>query len=319
MINLSKEIKSFTKEFIKEIENHDSIIIFHHINPDGDCLGSQQGLKLWLEKRFPNKKIWAIGSNERLFNFLKWKFEKISDEKILENSLGIVVDANYSNRIVYSDYLKKMKTKIRIDHHPEEDDVDYKLRFVDSSFSSSCEQISLIIKTLDENGIDEKIAPYLYLGIYTDTGRFFYDYTSSRTHELVGWLMDTNFDFEFIHKNLAQRSMDEIKFNKEVLNNYKTYKNVIYYFLSYRKAKKLKLQESSRNRVDFLANIQGYNIWIFFIETKDKKIRVRLRSNDKNIQALAKEYGGGGHIKAAGAMISSPKQIKEVVEKASKL
>ena len=316
-----RDVKKFAKEFVKQIKEHDSIIIFHHIRPDGDCLGSQQGLRKWIENKFPNKKVYTLGSNENLFEFLNFKFDDIPNEDILKNSLGIVVDGNYLNRIIHNDIIleNKIKTLIRIDHHPEDDDANFKLRFVDSSYCSSAEQISHIIKLIDSKSINKDIAIFLYLGIYTDSGRFFYDYTSSRTHELVAWLLQTNFDFFELHKNLSKRTIEEVMFNKYVLSNYKTHKNVIYCFISKKDIEKLKIKEAASNRVDFLANIEGYDIWIFFIENKDGSIRVRLRSSQKDISKLAKEYGGGGHKKASGAIINNVNQIKEIIEKAAKL
>jgi hypothetical protein len=65
---------------------------------------------------------------------------------------------------------------------------------------------------------------------------------------------------QFIHNNLSKRTKEEIIFLKEVLNNYQTKGNTIYYFLSFAKSTELKLSEEKRNRVDFLANIQPYTI-----------------------------------------------------------
>ncbi len=120
-----------------------------------------------------------------------------------------------------------------------------------------------------------------------------------------------------MHKNLSIRTIEELEFNKYVLSNYKTYKNVIYCFISYQNIKKLKLKDSNTNRVDFLANIKGYDIWIFFIQNNDQSIRVRLRSNKFNIAQLAHQYNGGGHKKASGAIIYHENQIIEMVKKAS--
>lgn len=317
----SNVIKEITTKIIDEINNYDNVFIFHHINPDGDCLGSQFGLKNWLKNLFPEKKIHAIGDNENLFNFIKWDFNNdYYDDQTLKNSIAIIVDGNYSDRINSKELFLKIPNKIRIDHHPENDDLDYIIRFVDDSYSSSAEQIAHLIYSFDkENLMTKEIATYLYIGIYTDSGRFFYDKTSSRTHQLTSWLFETNFDFDFIHKNLAKRKEKEIIFLKDVLNNYKTYKNVIYYFISWKKSQELNLEMSEKNRVDFLANIDTYNIWIFFIENEDKTVRVRLRSNEKNVNKLAKEYGGGGHIKASGAIIDSKDKIEELIKKASAL
>lgn len=317
----NNKLSKIAKHFLNLIKNHDYIIIFHHINPDGDCLGSQHGLKHWLKNKFPHKKIYAIGDNESLFSFLNWQFDEIPNNEILKQSLGIVVDANYSNRIKHGELItdNKIKTLIRIDHHPEDDDINFDLRFVDDSYCASAEQISDLIYYIDNKYKNPIISEFLYLGIYTDSGRFFYNKTSERTHSLTSWLLSSQFDFESIHKNLSKRTLKEIEFNKEVLNNFKTYKNVIYYFISNERSKALKLKSSQINRVDFLANIDGYDVWIFFIEDSDKNIRVRLRSNIKNVNLLAREYGGGGHILASGAIIKDKNLIEEIVRKASNL
>lgn len=317
----SNEIKSFIKQFNKEIKNHDHIVIFHHIRPDGDCLGSQHGLKTWIKNKYPEKQVYAIGDNEGLFEYLNFEFDPIPNVEILNQALGIVVDANYSNRIKHNEIIleNKLKTMIRIDHHPENDDIDFKLRFVDPSYCSSAEQIAHLIYLIDKKPLDKRSATFLYLGIYTDSGRFFYDYVSPRTHELTGWLMESQFNFFQLHKNLSRRTINELEFNKIVLNGYKTFKNVIYYFVSLNEIKKLNIEDIASNRVDFLANIEGYDIWIFFIENKDKSIRVRLRSSQKDISKLAKKYNGGGHKKASGAIIYDKKDIEKIVEEAAKL
>ncbi|MBR2998905.1 MAG: bifunctional oligoribonuclease/PAP phosphatase NrnA [Mycoplasmataceae bacterium] len=316
-----KKIKKIARNILREIRKHNYIIIFHHVRPDGDCLGSQHGLKLWLQQKFPNKKIYAVGSNEELFNFLNFKFNSIPSDEILKNSLGIVVDANNIDRIVCNELLieKKLNKLIRIDHHPVEDDFDYFYRWVDSSYCSSAEQITHFIYSIDNKPLNKEIATFLYLGIYTDSGRFFYDYTSSRTHELTSWLFSSNFDFFDLHKKLSKRTISELKLNKYILENYKTYENVIYCFLPFEQIQKIGINQSESNRVDFLANIEGYDIWILFIENNDKTIRARLRSSEKDISILAQEYGGGGHKKASGALLNNVEQIEQLIKKASKL
>lgn len=69
-----------TKELIK----YDSIVIFHHIRPDGDCLGSQFGLRELLRTNFPNKKIYVIGDNKNMFSFLDFKMDDIPTDEILK-------------------------------------------------------------------------------------------------------------------------------------------------------------------------------------------------------------------------------------------
>ena len=315
---MAQTLKAFGKKFFQLVEAHETIVIFHHINPDGDCLGSQFGLKTWLKKLYPTKQIHVVGNNENLFSWLNWDFSD-PETIALDQALAIVVDANYSNRIQNLQLLQQIPTKIRIDHHPEADDLDYQLRFVDSSYCASAEQISDLIFQTQRTTLDATIATYLYLGIYTDSGRFFYDKTSSRTHNLCAYLFSSGFDFNNLHQQLTKRSIQELAFIQDVYKHYKTADQVIYYYLSQAKIKQLNLASQNANRVDLLANIDDYQVWIFFIENPDGSIRVRLRSSTKNVQQLAQQYGGGGHLKASGATLKNKGQIKELVAQATKL
>lgn len=293
-----------------------SFVIFHHINPDGDCLGSQAGLKELILDNYQNKSVYIIGNSNNVLSFMNFQHDLIPNDQILSQSLAIVVDANYSDRIQFKELLhaKKFKAVLRIDHHPCEDDLATKNLFVDSSFSSTCEQICFLAKEFGWK-ISQKAAAFLYCGLLTDSNRFFYDYTSARTHRLAALLFETKFDFYKIHLNLTKRSEKEIKFQCEVYNNYQKKANVLYYFLSLEKAKELNLDEPERNRVDFLANIDNYDIWVFFIEQEDKTIRARIRSSIYPINKVAKLFNGGGHQKAAGALLESANQIELMISK----
>lgn len=302
------------------IRNYKSIVIFHHINPDGDCLGSQFGLKELIIDNFPGIDVYAIGNSKNVLSFMNFKHDDIPNDTILDESLGIIVDANFSNRIQNSEIIidKKIKNILRIDHHIGGDDLNPIYTWVDQSYCATAEQIAELAINLNWK-ITKMSAAYIYLGIYTDSGRFLFDKTSSRTFSLVSELLKTKFNVQFIHNNLSKRTETEILFMKEVLNNYKTEGNTIYYFLTFEKAMELNIPEENRNRVDFLANIQPYTIWIFFIEQENGDIRVRLRSNTYNIHQIAKKYGGGGHEKASGAIIKSKDIINEIVKSANDL
>ncbi|MGL4343138.1 MAG: DHH family phosphoesterase [Metamycoplasmataceae bacterium] len=308
------------KEINKLISQHENIVIFHHINPDGDCLGSQFGLKKLIQDNYLNKNVYVIGNSENVLNFMEFKHDEIPNEDILKNALAIIVDANYSNRIKNSELLLngKIKNILRIDHHPYSDDLNTVFSWVDESYVASCEQITELAMKLNWK-ISQEAAEYLYLGLITDSGRFFYEKTSSRTHEIASFLFKQKINFFEIHKKMSQRSLKEITFLKEVLSNYQYEEKVIYYFLSQDKIKQLKLENNEMNRVDFLANIDNFHIWIFFIEQDDKKIRVRIRSNGPIINKLAEEFNGGGHQLAAGAFLESKEQISVFIKRAISL
>lgn len=72
--------------------------------------------------------------------------------------------------------------------------------------------------------------------------------------------------------------------------------------------------------IDILRNIMGVEIAAFVKEREADLIKVSLRAKtDGNVAAIAAEFGGGGHIKAAGCTLHTDletacNQIKEAIE-----
>ena len=48
-------------EILEKIKQYNRIIIHRHIRPDGDCIGSQSGLKLAIKLNYPEKEVYAVG------------------------------------------------------------------------------------------------------------------------------------------------------------------------------------------------------------------------------------------------------------------
>ena len=48
-------------KILEKIKEYNTIIIHRHVRPDGDCIGSQQGLKQFLKDNFKDKNIYAVG------------------------------------------------------------------------------------------------------------------------------------------------------------------------------------------------------------------------------------------------------------------
>ncbi|QGZ97330.1 DHH family phosphoesterase [Mycoplasma sp. NEAQ87857] len=301
-----------TKELIK----YDSIVIFHHIRPDGDCLGSQFGLKELLETNFPNKKVYAIGDSKGSFSFLNLQMDTVPSDEVLAKSLGVVVDANFKERIEFKEVLDKnlFDQVIRIDHHPNDDDLPANtVRWVDSSYVAADEMIAEI--AIKNNWIiTPKAANLLYLGINTDSGRFLFNNTTSRTLNIAAKLYDAGLDSDFIHTNLAAISLDDLKYQSWLLSTLKTRDGVAYIQNDLATTKQLGKTAQSSVRVNSIANIQGYPIWVQFTEEEDGRIRVEFRSNGPIVRNVAVKWNGGGHERASGAIIDSFDLVEQVID-----
>ena len=97
------------------IKRYDNIIIYGHVNPDGDCVSSARAMKALIKEYFPNKVVYVAGTMP--FNLTNLVNQ--SDDLFLvkrKEYLGICVDLNDVKRIEDSSY-KDAKELAFIDHH----------------------------------------------------------------------------------------------------------------------------------------------------------------------------------------------------------
>ena len=300
---------------IKAIEENDSIVIFGHPFPDGDCYGSQIGLRDCLRLTFPDKKVYAVGSGYHRFHKRLGEMDEIGDD-VIANSLAVLVDGNDLTRMedarVYN-----AKCWAKIDHHVDTGHFNEGPQFIDEDANSTCQIITRLIMKYHYK-INKNIAEALFLGILTDTGRFQYvnDYIS--TFKEVSWLCEQGCEPEALNKILNITYEPLLAFKGYVYSNYvKTEGGVIYLSLSKENLKNLGIPANKAgSMVNLLSNVQGYPIWAFFCENEDGTNHAEFRSNGPAVQPVAARHGGGGHLQAAGVTLSDSKKetIQQIVD-----
>lgn len=303
---------SIQQEILKKIEEFETIIIHRHVIPDGDAYGSSFGLAELIRTSFPEKKVYVVGEE---LDYLKYvgTTDKIEDS-VYEGSLVIITDTSNAARI--SDVRWKLGAfKIKIDHHPFSDEY-ADIEWIDTSYTSTCEMItSLLIENNLE--INDNGARCLFNGIVSDTGRFLFRGVSEQTLRYAAQLLKYDFDMIDLYSNMYTQSKSMIRFKGYALLNFEeTDKGVGYLKLTDEKLRELNIDENSASsQVNTLANIEGIKIWAFFVEDKENNdIRVNLRSSGAAVNEVAKKYGGGGHVQAAGARVNSWDMIDQMIQ-----
>ena len=80
--------------------------------------------------------------------------------------------------------------------------------------------------------------------------------------------------------------------------------------------------EDIEGMVDVPRSIEGNKIALLFRQATTGGIKISFRSSGPvNVNELARQFGGGGHIKASGAMVDGPleRAIREVLRAARKM
>lgn len=300
------------QEIIKKIEEYNTIIIHRHVIPDGDAYGSSFGLAELIRTTYPEKDVYVVGEE---LDYLRYvgTTDKIEDS-LYEGALIIITDTSNAARI--SDERWKLGAyKIKIDHHPFSD-VYADIEWIDTSFTSTSEMItSLLIehnlKTSD-NG-----ARCLFNGIVSDTGRFLFRGVTEQTLRYAAELLKYDFNMVDLYAQMYTQSKSMVRFKGYTLLNFEeTTNGVGYVKLTDELLRELNIDENSASsQVNTLANIEGVKIWAFFVEdTSNQDIRVNLRSSGAPVNEIAKKYGGGGHVQAAGARVKTWDIIDQMIQ-----
>ena len=306
-------------ELIKKIKEYGTIIIHRHARPDGDAIGSQIGLKEAIKATYPYKNVYVVGDMIEKFKFLG-EMDNVSDDTY-KQALAIVLDSG-DEYLVSDERFKTARSIIKIDHHIAKGKWDKACLEIVEQDEVSCASILTKIVFETNMKISDLGAKALFTGIVTDSGRFRYEGTTSKTFELVSKLVKYNFDMDDIYSNIYIEDMNVVKLRAALTLKFKISEKGVAYLMNTQEDIKnynTDFFTISRGMVGIMSGIRGINIWANFTEDENKKVIMELRSNKLNINPIAVKWGGGGHKQASGATINSFDDAYLVIKDLEKL
>ena len=297
----------------EQIANAESIVVFSHVNPDGDTLGSNLAISLMIEKYF-NKKVDSVfvGKLPNIYSYLP-DFERFIDvqniDKNKQYDLAIAVDVASKDRMVFGTQIfDNAKSKANIDHHKT--NIGYAdVNIVDGD--AACVGIILykIFKAWDLE-IPQDVARCIYTSLLTDTGGFKYENTTPETFELAAELVrlgvSPTYEFRACYETKPQ-SM--VQFQAYVVSNTVFYNSGKIAFSKITRSDMSKFNATddyTEGIVEVLRTSKNVEIAAILKETKEGYTKVSLRSKTLDVTPIVMDFGGGGHTFAAGCTIKKP-------------
>ena len=298
------------------IKKHQSIVIFGHINPDGDCYGAQVGLKEVILANFPNKDVYITGTGvPRFFDFLT-KMDDVSDD-VISKSLAILVDGNDLGRMEDMRIANCVEFA-KIDHHIDTGSFTEGPSVVDVNANSTCDMITGFVMDYHLK-ISSLGANALYLGILTDSARFQFVTNYPETFARAKFLCERGAEPNKISEVLNRTDEVSLAAKGYVLSHYqKSEHGVLFIIFDQKTLQKLGISTNhASGLINLLGNVDGYPVWCSFAEYEDGRVRMEIRSNGPIIQPVAVSVGGGGHAHASGGQFPALKQeyIDDVIHK----
>lgn len=290
------------------MEGVKTVGISGHIRPDGDCVGSCMGMYHYLKKCYPDVRIDVFLEDvpaELLFIKDTDKINHDFTSDIESYDLFIVLDSVKERTGGAEKFFDAAKNTVNIDHHVSNPGT-AKNNYIVPDASSACE---LVYDCIDQSKLDATIAETIYTGMVTDTGVFKYSCTSPKTYETAAKLISYGFDFG--------KLIDHVFYEKTYLQNQILGRALLESMLlmdgrcivSVISRQVQQFYGIVGSDMDGIVNQMlltiGVDCSIFMYELEPMEYRVSLRSTEAvDVSKIAKMFGGGGHMRAAGCTIS---------------
>jgi phosphoesterase RecJ-like protein len=292
-----------------------SVALSTHMNADGDGCGSEIALALLLAQRGIEVRIVNPTPWPALFDFLladhSVRDETVRGSAALANVDGLVVlDISDVKRLgSLADTVRTFTgPRIVIDHHVPSQDPPGETIVADTAACATGELVYDLANVLDLE-ITPAIARALYIAMLTDTGGFRFSNTTPRCHAIAGELLDAGVDPEDMYVRVyASAPPGRIQLLAEVLSTLEFDLDAGLAWLSMPAGLLEKYDvrpEDLDGIVEHARSIAGTKMAIFFRDLGHGKVKISFRSTGNvDVNAFARQFGGGGHAKAAGAMVS---------------
>ena len=304
------------------MQDLDGILLFPHVNADGDAIGSCTALCLALRSLGKHAYIMVNEPIPKNLDFLDFGCTTEDDSVLEDVQLSLMLDCNGLNRIPGREAAwERGRLKGCIDHHATSSkDIRYDFKRIEPKSAATGEIVYRLIKDLGAE-ITLDIANCIFTAITTDTGNFQHTNTTSRSHEIAGHLYKVEgFNSKTISALIYdRRSKEAMKMESAVIAGLEFYAGGR---LAVGKVTQKLLAEcgctmdEADGIIQRMMSIDGVEGACLFKETDDCNVRASLRGRSYvNMAKAASCFGGGGHLHASGCELDAPpEQAREIVE-----
>lgn len=302
------------KEVVDALKKSEKILIFTHIHPDGDALGSSVAFKKAMEQYGKKADIVLERPLSPLFECFGDNFIQ-RDEVSDDYDLMVSLDCGDYDRLGKIKDLYTVRT-LSIDHHTS-NTMFADINYVNPKSAATGEIVYSLIKYMGIE-ITKEIADALYGAILTDTGGFMFSNTSYETHIIIAELMNSGADYYTLNKKLMQeKDYHRHLITATCIENMEFYKDgrIAVSVFTNELAKEIGMVLDDTNGLSAVPRtVKGVEVGILITEIVKDTVKVSLRSDSiVDVSVIAEKFGGGGHVRASGITIKN-KDINTVKE-----
>ena len=306
------------------LDGAQSVVVTTHANADGDGAGSEVALAAFLRAR--GTEAWIVNptpfpeSCAFLLPDPAWVVPAKSEEasrRCREADLAVVLDTAEVPRIGRVKALIRDLPKVVIDHHPPGGKPIQGMVFRDTT---ACATGALVFELIERAGgpWNEAIARALYMAVLTDTGGFRFTNTNPACFRVAARLVELGAAPEELYRAAYGRFHPRrFELLRESLATLTVHESGRLAWMTVPKDAYDRLGATVGDLegfVDVPREVAGVEVAMLFRTTADGRIKVSLRSLPPvDVNVIAVELGGGGHVRAAAAVVRGP--LEEAIER----
>ena len=295
-------IEATLDQVVAAIQARRRFVVTSHARPDGDALGSQVAMGLALK---------ALGKEVRLVDAdpPPPPMRELPGVEMIEVTPAIDDPGDAVITMECGDIGRPgvdglaSGFVINIDHHPGNTGFGA-LNWIDLTAAACGEMVFDLIVALGVK-LTPEIATHIYLTILTDTGQFHYSHVTPRTFEICRRCVEAGADPTGLSRTIYDNnSLGRVRLFGAVLNGMELDPTGRIATLVMDRALAARCggtYDDTEGLINFPLTVKNIQAVIFFKETAVDDWRISMRSKGSvNINAIAKTFGGGGHVNASG-------------------
>lgn len=288
-----------------EIRQRRRFVISSHVRPDGDAIGSQLAMAFALR---------ALGKDVRVVNRDAPPAPMLAFPGVSAIEVDSRVD-DPADAVIVMECGDLARTGvegldagfvINIDHHLGNTKYGA-LNWFDVSASACGEMVFDLVRQLGVP-LTPEIATHVYLAILTDTGSFHYSNITPRTFDLCRQCVEAGVDPPAVARSIFDsNNLGRLKLFGAVLSKMELDDSgrLATVFVDARLARDCGgTYEDTEGLINLPLTVKDIRAVVFFKELGADEWRVSMRSKGEvDINAVATQFGGGGHKNASGCTV----------------
>jgi phosphoesterase RecJ-like protein len=302
------------EKVIKEIQNRRSFLVTAHVNPEADAMGSSLALAWSLRKLGKQAQVINRDPIPKILSFLPHQGILTQTAQITSPPDALfVLDCGDIERTGFFDGRTPPDFPvINIDHHVTNKNFGT-VNWVDPDAAATAELIHDLDRAM---GIEltPEISICLYTAILSETGFFAYSNTSPKVLKIAADLIERGVDPWMVAQKVRENSIGRLHLLGGLLLRLEQTQDGKIAWISVTQEDFKKTGTTAEDTEEFVGyprTLKGVEVAILFREVDPNTCKVSFRSRDRvDVAALAQQFGGGGHKKAAGCTVKG--SLKEV-------